>query len=278
MKKVCFCLFLISLLAIVGCGEDPKATNNNTQNQPQSSVKADVKANAQSVELFVSAAASLTDVMKEIDSEYRKLNPNVKITFNFGSSGALQQAIENGGHTDLFFSAAQKQMDALEKSNNLAAGTRKNLLLNKVVLIVPSADGKAISDFKELAGDSIKKIALGEPKGVPVGQYSQEILTKLGLWEQIQSKFVFGSDVRQVLSWVSTGNVDCGMVYATDAAVTKDVKVVCAAPEGSHKPVIYPAAIIKDTKNLEASKAFLEFVSSEKGMALFKKYGFEPAK
>lgn len=259
-------------LMFVGCGEEQPQTKKDDK----APATASIKENAKSVELNVAAAASLTDVMKEIAVEYQKVNPSVKLVFNFGSSGALQQAIENGGHTDLFFSAAQKQMNALEASKNLVEGTRRDLLINEVVLITPQADGKAINDFSELTKDEIKKIALGEPKGVPVGQYSEEILTKLGLWEKIKSKFVFGSDVRQVLSWVSTGNADCGIVYATDAAVTKDVKVVCKAPKDTHKPVIYPAAVIKDTKNLEAAKAFLDFTASEKGKALFVKYGFKP--
>lgn len=229
------------------------------------------------IELQVSAAASLTDAMKELGGMYEKEHGNTKLVFNFGSSGALQQAIENGGSADLFFSAAQKQMDALEKAGLLADGTRKNLLENEVVLIVPKDGGKAITSFDALATPAASRIALGEPKGVPVGQYTEEILTKLGILDQVKAKAVYGSDVRQVLSWTETGDADCGVVYATDAAVSDKVKVAAKAPAGSHKPVIYPAAILKDTKHMDEAKSFLDFVSSEKGMAILEKYGFKAA-
>ena len=264
MKKILTLIMMAAMLMMIGCGEQ-------TENKPA--------ANTESVELHVAAAASLTDVMKELAEDYQKEHQNIKITFNFGSSGALQQAIENGGQTDIFFSAAQKQMDALEKSGNLAESTRTNLLVNEVVLIVPSDSKKGLKDFNDLTRDEIQHIALGEPKGVPVGQYSEEILTKLNILDAVKAKAVYGSDVRQVLSWVEAGEADCGVVYATDAAVAGDkVKVVAKAPADSHKPVIYPVAVIKDSKHMDESKDFLEFVQSDKAKMTFEKYGFEIAK
>ena len=260
MKKF-FAVMAMMCLLLTGCG------GGNTET-PKSDSK------AEPVELHVSAAASLTDTMKELASVYEKDNPNVKLVFNFGSSGALQQAIENGGATDLFFSAAQKQMDALEKSGNLADGTRKNLLLNEVVLIVPKDDAKGIKTFEDMTRDDVRHIALGEPKGVPVGQYTEEILTNMNILDAVKAKAVYGSDVRQVLSWVETGDADCGIVYATDAAVSDKVNVVAVAPKDSHKPVIYPVAIIKDTKNLDDAKKFLEFVGTDVAKKVFEKYGF----
>ena len=254
MKKfltILLSLFLFPISLITGCGGDVAKT-----------------------ELHVSAAASLTDAMNELAALYAKENPNVKIIFNFGSSGALQQAIENGGETDLFFSAAQKQMNALEAKGELAEGTRKDLLRNEVVLIVPIDSDKDLSSFDDLTRADIEKIALGEPKGVPVGQYSEEIFTALNILDAIKAKAVYGSDVRQVLAWTETGEVDCGIVYATDAAITDKVKVICAAPEGSHKPVIYPAAVIKSSKHLDDAKKFLDFTSSDAAKAVFDKYGF----
>ena len=261
MKKF-FVLMAMLCLLMTGCGGDSSKSDGE-------------KKSAEPTELHVAAAASLTDAMKELSAMYEKDNPDVKFVFNFGSSGALQQAIENGGETDLFFSAAQKQMDALEKSGNLADGTRKNLLRNEVVLIVPKVDAKPIKAFEDLTGDNIQRVALGEPKGVPVGQYSEEILTNLGILDAVKAKAVYGSDVRQVLSWVETGDADCGIVYATDAAVSDKVNVVATAPENSHKPVIYPAAVIKDTKKLDAAKKFLDFVSSDAAKKVFEKYGFK---
>lgn len=252
----------LAMLA-TGCGGSDSASSSSTS------------AKAEPVTLRVSAAASLTDVMKEIAASYEKEHPNVKVEFNFGSSGALQQAIENGGETDLFFSAAQKQMNALEKAGLLADGTRKDLLVNEVVLIVPKDGGKDLKDFSELATGAVEKVALGEPKGVPVGQYSEEVFTKMGILDTVKAKAVYGSDVRQVLSWVESGDVDCGIVYATDAAVSDKVKVVAKAPADTHKPIVYPAAALKDSKSLDTAKDFLAYVSNDTNKKLFEKYGFE---
>jgi len=206
---------------------------------------------------------------------YKKISLNTEIIFNFGSSGALQQAIENGGETDLFFSAAQKQMDALEKSENILPETRKNLLENEIVLIVPSDSDKNIKKFSDLTQENIKNIALGEPKGVPVGQYSEEILKNFGILDTVKEKSVYGSDVRQVLAWVESGEADCGIVYSTDAKISEKIKIVAVAPENSHKPVIYPAAVIKDSKNIDDAKKFLDFVSSDTANKIFENYGFK---
>ena len=262
MKKFLGLIFAATLL-MTGCGGGG----------------GEVEKKSEPAELNVSAAASLTDAMKEIAALYAKDNPDIKITFNFGSSGALQQAIENGGNTDLFYSAAQKQMNMLEEKGELAEGTRRDLLRNEVVLIVPKVDAKEIKTFEDLTGAEIVHVALGEPKGVPVGQYSEEILTKLNLLDAVKAKAVYGSDVRQVLAWVETGEADCGIVYATDAAVSSDkVNVVAVAPEDTHKPVIYPAAAIKSSKNLDAAKAFLEFTGSDAAAKVFEKYGFKVVK
>jgi molybdate transport system substrate-binding protein len=264
MRKLMALILSTLMLLAVGCGGQ----------QGDSSKPASSSAGAP-VELHVSAAASLTDVMKEIAANYEREHPNVKIVFNFGSSGALQQAIQNGGETDLFFSAAQKQMNALDKDGLLADGTRKDLLVNEVVLIVPKDGGKDLTDFQQLTRSDIQHIALGEPKGVPVGQYSEEVLTKMGILDAVKGKAVYGSDVRQVLSWVESGDADCGIVYATDAAVSDKVKVAAKAPAGTHKPIIYPAAALKDSKQLDMARDFLAYVSNDASKALFAKFGFE---
>ncbi len=151
--------------------------------------------------------------------------------------------------------------------------TRKDILENNIVLVVPG-DSSAVAGFEDLATDKAGKIALGETKSVPVGQYSEEVLSNLGIMEEIRSKVVFGKDVKEVLTWVETGNVDAGMVYETDAKVSEKVRVVAHAPKGSHKPVVYPAAVIKDSKSIEASKEFMGFLCSEEAKQIFQKYGF----
>lgn len=233
------------------------------------------EADKQPITLHVSAAASLTDVMKELADSYEKEHPDVEIVYNFGSSGALQQAIQNGGETDLFFSAAQKQMNVLEEDGLLADGTRKDLLVNEVVLIVPKEGGRELTDFQQVTAPEIHHIALGEPKGVPVGQYSEEVFANLGILDAVKAKAVYGSDVRQVLSWVEAGEAECGVVYATDAAVSDKVKVAAKAPAGTHKPIVYPAAVLKDSKHLDTAKDFLAFVSDDANKKRFETYGFE---
>lgn len=259
MKKFCLLCLTLTAFLLAGCG---------AEKAPASSAK-------EPVELHVAAAASLTNVMKELAEVYHEEHPEVTLTFNFGSSGALQQAIENGGETDLFFSAAQKQMNALEKNDNLEQGTRKDLLENSVVLVVPTDSRLDLNSFADLANPELKHIALGEPKGVPVGQYTEEILNHLGILDKVKGKAVYGSDVRQVLAWTAAGEADCGVVYATDAAVEPKVKVIAKAPDGSHKPVTYPTAVIKGTRHLKEAREFLAFTSSAKAKAVFLKYGFQ---
>ena len=226
-------------------------------------------------ELQVSAAASLTDAMKELGGMYEKEHGNTKLVFNFGSSGALQQAIENGGAADVFISAAQKQMNALDEKKLLADGTRADLLINEVVLITAKDSKLNLPDFKAVLDPAVEHIALGEPKGVPGGQYSEEVFTKLGILDQVRERAVYGSDVRQVLAWVETGDADAGVVYATDAAVSDKVKVAAVAPEDTHKPIVYPAAVLKDAKNMKEAKDFLAFLQTDTAKKVFEKYGFK---
>lgn len=195
----------------------------------------------------------------------------MNITYNFGASGALQQQIENGAPVDIFISAAKKQMDALESKNLLIKETRHNLLTNQLVLIVPKSS-MGINNFRQLTGSNVKKIALGEPKSVPVGQYAEEVFKKLGVLEQVKAKFVLGNNVRQVLAAVEAGNVDAGIVYLTDAKTSNLIKVV--ATENLHSPIVYPIAILKESKNLDKAKEYLQFLDSKKAKAIFKKYGF----
>jgi len=226
------------------------------------------------VNLTISAASSLTDVMNEISTMYKKKAPNVTIAYNFGASGALQTQIEQGAPADIFMSAAVKQMDALSKDGLVVEETRKDLLENEVVLIVPKNSTKGIKSFDDVITDKVSKIALGEPKAVPVGQYSEDIFTSLKTLDKVKAKAVYGSDVRQVLTWVASGEVDCGIVYSTDAKTSKDVTVIAQAPANSHKPVTYPVAVIKSSKNQDASKSFLDFLSTKEATAVFEKYGF----
>lgn len=226
--------------------------------------------------LLVSAAISLKDSLTAAKTFYKASQPAVNVTYNFGASGALQRQIENGAPVDIFVSAGKKQMDALEQKGLLVPGTRRNLVANRLVLIVPR-NGSGLSSFRDLTSDRVKRIAVGEPRSVPAGQYAEEVFQNLGLVPQIRAKFVLGNNVRQVLAAVESGNVDAGVVYATDAVVSSKVKVVAIASDKLHSPIVYPAAVLSRSKNINAAKAYLQFLSSRQATAIFQKYGFRKA-
>ncbi len=227
---------------------------------------------SQPVEILVGAAASLQNSMEEIGKLYQAANPNVTVTFTFASSGALQEQIEQGAPMDVFMSAALTQMTALEEEGLILDGTKKELLENKIVLIVPKDSELGITSFEDIL--KAPTIALGDPESVPAGQYAEEVFTSLNMLEDVKKQANYASDVTQVLTWVGTGNADAGVVYATDAMSTDAVTVVAEAPEGSTSRVIYPAAVVKDTKVEEAARAFVDYLADKEASAVFEKYGF----
>jgi len=225
--------------------------------------------------ITVSAAVSLKDALEEIAQLYRTGKPDVAVHFNLGGSGTLQRQIEQGAPVDVFISASPAEMDSLEAKGLLSPGTRTNLVANRVVLIVPVSTTN-IASFQDLALPHVKLIAIGEPQTVPAGKYAQQVLTHLGLYDRLKPRFVLAKDVRQVLTYVSTGNADAGIVYATDARLSSKVKVVATAPPGSHSPVIYPMAIVKDSRNPSNAKEFETFLQKPAAQSVFQKYGFLP--
>jgi len=206
-------------------------------------------------EVTVSAAISLKDSLDEIGKLYEKAHPGAKISFNYAGSGTLQRQIEQGAPVDIFFSAAEKQMDDLQTKGLIDAGTRRDIVRNQLVLIVP-ASNTITHTFEELSSPSVKVVALGEPSTVPAGTYARQSLERLGLWGSVDRKVVLAKDVRAVLTYVETGNADAGMVYQTDAQGSQKVRIVAVAPADSHDPIIYPAAILKGAKNSSAAAPF----------------------
>ena len=251
----------ISLL-VAGCGG---------ASQPPAPKAADAP---KPVELNISAAVSMKDALAEIQTNYQKKAPHVKLVYNLGASGSLQKQIEQGAPADIFISAAPKQMNELEAKNLVIKATRKNLLENKLVLIAPKDSTLSISKLEDLQNDTVKQISIGETKVVPAGQYAEQALKKLGVWDKVQRKIVFAKDVRTVLTYVDTGNVDAGLVYKTDAAASKKVKILAIAPDGSHAPIIYPAAVLTGTKNQKATEEFLSYLAGPEGKSVFEKHGF----
>lgn len=232
----------------------------------------------QAVELNISAAVSMKDALAEIQKNYQGKNPNVKLIYNLGASGALQKQIEQGAPADIFISAAPKQMNDLEEKNLVKKATRKNLVENKLVVVVPKDSKLEITKYEDLTKAGLQKLALGETATVPAGQYAQEVLKKLQLWDKVQDKVVFAKDVRTVLAYVETGNVEAGIVYQTDAAASDKIKIAATAPEGSHQPIVYPAAILSGSKQAQEAEAFLAYLFSPESKAVFEKYGFVMSK
>ena len=223
--------------------------------------------------LTISAAASMQNVLEDIKVLYNQKYPRAKITFNFGSSGSLQHQIEQGAPVDIFVSAAPQQMNRLAERKLLLDNTRRDLVKNQMVLVV-SKDESAIANFDDLKEESTELIALGEPNSVPAGNYAREILTNLDIIETIKQKAVYGKDVRQVVNYVATGNTDAGIVYRTDTVNNRRIKIVAIAPETIHSPVVYPIAITKESKNVEAAMQMVEFLFTPQAQAVFERHGF----
>jgi molybdate transport system substrate-binding protein len=224
-------------------------------------------------EIHVFAAASLTDSMKEIASGYEKQSGDA-IVFNFGASSMLARQIEEGAPADVFFSADEAKMDALESKGLIDKKTRKNRLSNSLVIVVAAENGAAIHLPQDLIDRSIKRIALGDPRAVPIGVYAKEYLEKLKLWDAVRSRIVATENVRAALAAVEAGNADASIVYKTDAAISKKVKVAFEVPLEEGPKISYPIAMIKDAKAPEAAKRFVAHLSSEEAENIFKKYGF----
>lgn len=254
MKKLWMLVVTSLLLLTIGCGSGHKTEKSST-------------------ELTLSVAASLTDCMAEIQKAFEAEYPSIHLQFNFGASGTLQQQIEQGAPVDLFFSAGTKQMNALMDKGLVNQASVKEMLCNKLVLIQPSNSTEELS-FNTLKEDKVQKIAVGEPGSVPVGQYTMEVFDYLKIRDQVENKLVYAKDVREVLSWVETGNVDAGIVYETDAKISQAVSICDVADEKAYSPVIYPIAIIETTDHAEEAQLLIDFMETDTVKTIFKNYGF----
>lgn len=226
-------------------------------------------------EVLVSAAASLTEAMKEIGTAYTRANSGVTVRFNFGASGALQQQIELGAPVDVFVSASPKEMDTLQGRNLLAPGTRADIAGNRLVLIVPASS--KLGGWDDLRTRRVRHVAVSDPGSVPSGRYAQETLTKRGLWDIVKPKAVFGENVRQTLSYVATGDAEAGIVFTTDALIEPGrVRVIARTEPGKdHQPIVYPAAALRDAPNAAGAARFVAFLRSPQARAILRKHGFE---
>jgi molybdate transport system substrate-binding protein len=224
-------------------------------------------------DITVFAAASLTDALKEIAPAYEKSSGD-KLIFNFAASSLLARQIIEGAPADVFFSADEAKMDALDQKNLLARETRRSLLSNSLVIVVASDSTLKINSAQDLATSVVKRLALADPQAVPAGIYSKEYLEKHNLWSAVAAKVVPTENVRAALSAVESDNIEAGMVYKTDAAISKKVKVACEIPVGEGPAISYPVAVVKEAKQPDAARKFVTYLASPSATHIFESYGF----
>ncbi|MEN9224783.1 MAG: molybdate ABC transporter substrate-binding protein [Thermostichus sp. DRC_bins_24] len=228
-----------------------------------------VPALAQSTLLLVGAAVSLQPALTEIDTLFTEANPEIKVEYNFANSGSIQQQVEQGAPIDVVFFAAASFMENLQDKNLIVEGSRRDLLSNRMALIVPADSTASFDDFAGLTDDGIRVLSIGDLQAMPAGRYAQEILTEAGVFEELRPKMVFASTVREILTAVEQGNADAGILFTSDAQLSDQVRVLATADPIT--PIIYPAAIIRDS---EAARAYLEFLAGEEAAEVFERYGF----
>jgi molybdate transport system substrate-binding protein len=232
---------------------------------------------ARAQEVLLSVAVSLKDATEELGREFQRTHPGVSLQYNFGASGDLQKQIEAGAPVDLFISAGQKQIDALEKPRLLQPGSRRIFARNVLTLIVPADSRLDLRGPADLLRPQVQRVVIGNPKTVPAGQYAEESLRSLGLWEALRPKLVLAENVRQALEYVARGEVDAGFVYATDAGTRAGrIKEAGRPPQESYAPVIYPGAILAASRHPALAQAFLDLLLSPPGQQVFARWGFQP--
>lgn len=256
MKKLIFiCLLLMAgSMFFTGCSNEP-----------------------QQKKVRIAAAASLEQVfVKQLIPAFNEKYPEIKIEGTYDSSGKLQTQIENGLQADIFFSAAEKEMNALIKSGYVKEENAKPLLKNSLVLITNSQDADKFVEFKDIA--LADRPAIGDPESVPAGQYAREALQKLGVWQQVKDKASLGTNVTEVLYWVAEGSAQAGIVYATDAAGNDKVRIAARLPQGVlAKDVVYPVGLLQSGSEKQDAVKFYEFLQSAEAAVIFKASGFEIA-
>ena len=268
MKKRNYLLLttlMIFTILLTACGKDNgKKETNGAVETTEKKVEENIT---------VAAAASLTDAFNEIKPIFKD-KEGIDIDFTYGASGTLQKQIEEGAEIDLFVSASKKNMDNLLEEKLIDEDTVKDVVKNALVLIVPKDSElvKTTDDLNKLAND--QKIAVGEPETVPAGQYAKQSLENLNLWDSLTEKFVFGKDVRQVLSYVERSEAEAGFVYSSDTIGVDNVKIAETIDDSKHDPIVYPVGVTSESKKKDAAKKFLEYLNTEEAKEILVKYGF----
>lgn len=224
-------------------------------------------------EVRVFAAASLTDVLKDIAKDYERSSGD-RIVFNFGGSSMLARQIEQDAPADLFLSADELKMDDLQKRRLIDRKTRQSVLSNTLVIVVPAERGMTITSAKELADDRVLSVAIAEPATVPAGIYARAYLLKIGAWGRVARKAIPMDNARAALAAVESGNADCGIVYRTDALISKHVRVAVEVPKDEGPDISYPFAVTTNAQSPAAARRFLAYLTSKPALDAFRRYGF----
>lgn len=224
--------------------------------------------------LKVSAAVSLTDVLEEVKATFEQEH-DVQLSFNLAGSGTLAQQIQQGAPVDVFISANEQWMDTLEEEDLIKASSRSNVTGNNLVLIAHKDSSLSYQSFDEISPNDVKDISVGNPESVPAGKYTKDALTNLGKWDALQDQIILAKDVRQVLTYVETGNADIGFVYESDALSSSNIKILATSETGQHDPIIYPGAIMTDSKNEDMAHEFLSYMLSDEAQEILAKHGFK---
>ena len=284
-------IMVMVLTMIPGCSKQPskenKGTNENSNEQEskdteegktdgeseKTTPETESSTDKEEVTILIAAAASMEKSLEELIPQFQAKYPWITVEGTYDSSGKLQTQIEEGLEADIFLSAAMKQMNALKDGNMIDADSIKELLENKVVLIVPTGVESKVTGFEDILNAST--IAIGDPESVPAGQYAKKVFDSLGMYDKVAEKASLGTNVTEVLNWVAEGSADAGVVYATDAATSDKVTIISEAPEGSlDEKVIYPIGIVTASQKKEAAALFVEYLQSEEAANLFVSYGF----
>ena len=242
---------ILLILAAPGCVEDERVT------------------------LYVSAGAGLIDAVTEINELFMKQNSNINVLTTFAAAGDLRVQIENGAPADIFFSPSSRHMDALAEQDLIISESRRDIVKNSLVLIAPAENKLNLSSFTDLMGKNIQKIAMGDPEFVPAGAYGLQTLEAMEIpFSELEPKLIFANNVRQVLNYVENKSVDAGIVYATDALSSESVKIIAKAPDSINEIIIFPAAVIATSSNLEEAFIYLDYLSGAEAGKVFEKYGY----
>ncbi|WP_077329788.1 molybdate ABC transporter substrate-binding protein [Virgibacillus siamensis] len=253
MKYIKYISFILIIILVSGCSNQAKDAEHK---------------------IFVSAAASLSGPLNEIVDEFEKENPDTIVTLQFGASGKLAQQIQQGAPVDVFLSADEKRMDLLASQDMIVPDTRTNFTRNKLVLIANKNSAIQINTLKNLPQTNVSQIAIGNPKSVPAGTYTKQALENVGIWDSLAEKFVYAKDVRQVLTYVESGNTDLGFVYASDLKRSGLVKGISKINADLYDPIVYPAAVTASSETKKQAKSFIQFLKSDKAQTVLSDAGF----